>query len=80
MVNYTPNIGVCYYPEHWPEDQWQSDAKRMVQADISQVRLAEFSWSKIEARRGEFNWGWLDDILESPAYGPFGRPPISSSR
>ena len=64
MVNYTPNIGVCYYPEHWPEDQWQSDAERMVQAGISQVRLAEFSWSKIEARRGEFSWGWLDRAVE----------------
>ena len=22
-------LGVCYYPEHWPEAQWAEDAARM---------------------------------------------------
>ena len=22
-------LGVCYYPEHWPEDFWAEDARRM---------------------------------------------------
>ncbi|MGB1034462.1 MAG: beta-galactosidase, partial [Primorskyibacter sp.] len=23
-------LGTCYYPEHWPEDMWPQDARRMV--------------------------------------------------
>ena len=23
-------LGVCYYPEHWPEEIWAEDARRMV--------------------------------------------------
>ncbi|HDR8907941.1 TPA: beta-galactosidase, partial [Burkholderia multivorans] len=22
-------VGVCYYPEHWPESMWADDARRM---------------------------------------------------
>ncbi|MGE8488856.1 MAG: beta-galactosidase, partial [Paraburkholderia nemoris] len=22
-------LGVCYYPEHWPESMWEDDARRM---------------------------------------------------
>ena len=25
-----PKLGSCYYPEHWPEEQWQKDAEEMV--------------------------------------------------
>ena len=25
-------IGVCYYPEHWPEEVWADDARRMAEA------------------------------------------------
>jgi len=39
-------LGVCYYPEHWPEDIWAKDAERMVAAGISCVRVAEFAWSQ----------------------------------
>ena len=35
-----PALGVCYYPEHWPEDMWESDAKAMVAAGITWVRIA----------------------------------------
>ena len=59
----SPQIGVCYYPEHWPQDQWQHDAERMAKIGITQVRLAEFSWSKIEPVRGQFHWEWLDDAI-----------------
>ncbi len=63
-----PTLGVCYYPEHWPEEQWQSDAQNMVAAGLSWVRIAEFAWSRIEPSPGIFDWGWLDravDILGS---------------
>ena len=64
MSMHAPQLGVCYYPEHWPEDQWASDAERMVAAGIRQVRIAEFSWAKTEPERGEFDWGWLDEAVD----------------
>lgn len=57
-------LGVCYYPEHWPEDWWAKDARRMREAGISHVRIGEFAWSRYEPRRGEFDWGWLDRAIE----------------
>jgi len=60
-----PATGVCYYPEHWPQSQWASDAKAMVDAGISWVRIAEFSWAVIEPSPEEFNWQWLDDAVET---------------
>ena len=27
----TPTLGVCYYPEHWPQTQWDDDARRMAE-------------------------------------------------
>jgi beta-galactosidase len=57
-------LGVCYYPEHWPESQWQLDAKRMVELGISFVRVGEFAWSRLEKRRGEFSFEWLDRAID----------------
>ena len=57
-------LGVCYYPEHWPEDWWARDASRMREAGISYVRIAEFAWSRYEPRRGVFDWGWLDRAID----------------
>ena len=53
-------LGVCYYPEHWPETLWAEDAQRMVEAGLSRVRIGEFAWSRIEPEPGSFDWGWLD--------------------
>ena len=57
-------IGVCYYPEQWPETMWQDDAARMKALGIEQVRIGEFAWSRLEPTPGEFNWGWLDRSID----------------
>jgi hypothetical protein len=41
-------LGVCYYPEHWPEAQWVEDAARMASLGIVYVRIGEFAWSRLE--------------------------------
>ena len=56
-------IGTCYYPEHWPEEMWQGDAARMVEAGISWVRIGEFAWSRIEATPYQLDWSWLDKAV-----------------
>ena len=58
------HLGVCYYPEHWPEDWWADDARAMVAMGLSRVRIGEFAWAKIEPAPGQFDWGWLDRAVE----------------
>lgn len=60
-------LGVCYYPEHWPEEMWADDAQRMAAVGISWVRIGEFAWSRIELDPGRFDWGWLDRAVETLA-------------
>ena len=60
-------LGVCYYPEHWPESCWAEDARAMAAMGISQVRIGEFSWARIEPAPGQFDWGWLDRAIATLA-------------
>jgi len=57
-------LGVCYYPEHWPEDRWAEDAARMIETGLSWVRIGEFGWSRMEPEPGRFDWRWLDRAVE----------------
>ena len=57
-------LGVCYYPEHWPETMWKDDAARMRALGIDYVRIAEFAWSRIEPSPGEYQWDWLDRAVD----------------
>ena len=59
-----PSTGVCYYPEHWPEALWEQDAKEMADAGISWVRIAEFSWIKMEPEAGQYDFAWLDKAID----------------
>ena len=58
-------LGVCYYPEHWPQDMWADDAARMADIGIKQVRIGEFAWSRIEPEKGIYDWAWLDQAIET---------------
>ena len=60
-------LGVCYYPEHWPEALWADDARRMAELGIRWVRIGEFAWSRIEPDPGRFDWAWLDRAVETLA-------------
>ncbi|MEM9231876.1 MAG: beta-galactosidase [Pseudomonadota bacterium] len=60
-----PTLGVCYYPEHWPEEQWAEDAARMVAAGLTWVRIGEFAWSRLEPVPGDLRFDWLDRAVET---------------
>lgn len=63
-------FGVDYYPEHWPERRWETDAQMMQEAGFNVVRLAEFAWSVLEPEDGRFDFDWLDRAIEVlAAYG-----------
>ncbi|WP_299141319.1 beta-galactosidase [uncultured Tateyamaria sp.] len=58
-------LGVCYYPEHWPEAQWAEDAARMADLGLTWVRIGEFAWKRMESVEGTYDWGWLDRAIET---------------
>ncbi|MEM8787361.1 MAG: beta-galactosidase [Pseudomonadota bacterium] len=58
-------LGVCYYPEHWPEDIWAEDAARMVDTGLSWVRIGEFAWSRMEPVPGDLRFDWLDRAIDT---------------
>lgn len=60
-------LGVCYYPEQWPEERWPVDAQMMVDAGLEYVRIAEFAWALMEPAEGRFVWGWLDRAIDALA-------------
>ncbi len=58
-------LGVCYYPEHWPEDWWATDARRMADCGLVWVRIGEFAWSRLEPKPGQTEFDWLDRAIET---------------
>lgn len=56
-------LGVCYYPEHWPEALWPEDMRRMKAAGISTLRVAEFAWAIFEPQEGVFSFELFDRFL-----------------
>lgn len=58
-------LGCCYYPEHWPEDIWPDDARRMAKLDLSWVRISEFAWSRLEPEPDALDFGWLDRAIDT---------------
>lgn len=57
------HFGVDYYPEHWPRERWETDAKLMQDMGVQVVRMAEFSWFKMEPNKGEFHFEWLEEAI-----------------
>lgn len=57
-------LGTCYYPEHWDPSLWEEDLKRMSEAGIRVIRIAEFAWSKVEPREGEYTYEFFDSFLD----------------
>ena len=60
-------LGVCYYPEHWPESMWANDAKEMRELGLNYVRIGEFAWSRLEASDGVLTFEWLDRAIATLA-------------
>lgn len=57
--------GVCYYPEHWPEERWAKDAKQMREMGLQVIRIGEFAWSRLENHEGQLSFDWLERAIET---------------
>jgi len=55
--------GADYYPEHWPEERWETDASLMKRAGLNVTRIGEFAWALLEPEEGVFDWAWLDRAI-----------------
>ena len=56
--------GVAYYHEYMPTDRLAEDIDMMKKAGISVVRVGESTWSLFEPREGEFEFDWMDRIID----------------
>jgi beta-galactosidase len=67
-------FGADYHPEHWvypyagtaeePEARWKQDIELMVAAGMNAVRMGEFVWGLCEPREGEYNFKWLERVMD----------------
>ena len=57
-------IGVYYYPEAWPESQWERDIANIKKLGFEYIHLAEFAWAFMEPEEARFEFGWLDKNVE----------------
>lgn len=56
--------GVAYYPEYMPYDRLDTDVELMRKAGISVVRVGESTWSTWEPRDGDFQFAWMQRVLD----------------
>lgn len=56
--------GGDYNPEQWPEEVWLDDMRLMREAGVSLVSIGIFSWARLEPREGEFDFAWLDRVMD----------------
>ncbi len=56
--------GIYYYPEQWPQSQWERDIKKIAEMGFEFVHLAEFAWFKMEPQEGRFEFAWLDEVVQ----------------
>ncbi len=56
--------GGDYNPEQWPAEIWREDVRLMRRAGVNLVTVGVFSWARLEPAPGEFDFGWLDEVLD----------------
>ena len=57
-------IGAAYYPELWDSAQVDKDIERCKALGLNVLRVGEFAWGKMEPREGEYELGWLVDVVD----------------
>jgi beta-galactosidase len=60
-------IGVYYYPEQWPAEEWDRDFANMSAMGFEFTHFAEFAWAFLEPSDGRFDFAWLDRAVELAA-------------
>lgn len=59
--------GSAWYPEQWPEAEWDADLARMRAAGLNMVRIGEFAWSSLEPSEGRYELDWMERAVAAAA-------------
>lgn len=61
--------GGDYNPDQWIDDKsvWDEDMRLMDLAHVNSATVGIFAWSLLEPAEGEYNFGWLDEIMDKLA-------------
>ncbi|MFC7528352.1 beta-galactosidase [Actinoplanes sp. GCM10030250] len=57
-------FGADYNPDQWPREVWDDDVRAMREAGVTIVSLAIFSWARLQPRDGEYDFAWLDEVMD----------------
>jgi beta-galactosidase len=57
-------IGVYYYPEAWPRNEWARDIANIKKLDLEFVHMGEFAWAFEEPAEGKYDFSWLDQAVK----------------
>ncbi|WP_327240810.1 MULTISPECIES: beta-galactosidase [unclassified Streptomyces] len=56
--------GADYNPEQWPREVWEEDVRLMREAGVNIVSVGIFSWARIQPAENEWDFSWLDEIMD----------------
>jgi len=58
--------GADYNPEQWLPDKtvWDADMELMKLAHCNEMTVGIFSWAKLEPREGEYDFSFLDEVID----------------
>ncbi len=81
-------VGVYYYPEAWPRNQWARDLANIKKQGFEFVHMGEFAWAFMEPEEGRFDFEWLETSVRLAAEQglkvvlctPSATPPVWLSR
>jgi beta-galactosidase len=57
--------GAAYYHEYMPYERLDKDVELMKRAGVSVVRVGESTWTSWEPREGEFQFAWMDRVVDA---------------
>jgi beta-galactosidase len=57
-------FGGDYNPDQWPEPVVEQDVALMLEAHVNLVTVGVFAWSRLQPAPDEFDFGWLDRVLD----------------
>ena len=58
------SVGVFYYPEQWPPQQWSRDLGNIAKLGFDFTHFGEFAWTYFEPEEGRFDFAWLDQAID----------------
>ena len=53
-------VGVYYYPEAWPNEQWPRDIANIKKFGFEFIHMGEFAWYFMEPEEGKYRFEWLE--------------------